>query len=157
MRALRIQDGKAADDRLYDHVAIVTGAGRGLGRLARMLSVHLDVGFPVSQPTYRVMKTRGYGRFGSVCFRKVISPELVVPIMVFLASRACEVTHHNYSACAGRFARAFVGRGPGWSAGPGRRTHRRGHRDSLVRGICDRTGHRAGVGVFSVCARLGVT
>ncbi|KZS71815.1 hypothetical protein A4G29_07335 [Mycobacterium kansasii] len=48
---------------------------------------------------------------------QVIRPELVVPIVVFLASRACKVTHHNYSACAGRFARVFVGLGQGWSAG----------------------------------------
>jgi hypothetical protein len=39
-----------------------------------------------------------------------------VPIVVFLASRACEFSHHNYSACAGRFARVFVGLGEGWLA-----------------------------------------
>jgi NAD(P)-dependent dehydrogenase (short-subunit alcohol dehydrogenase family) len=49
-------------------------------------------------------------------FLKVIRPELVVAIVVFLASRACEVSHHNYSACAGRFARVFVGLGDGWLA-----------------------------------------
>jgi NAD(P)-dependent dehydrogenase (short-subunit alcohol dehydrogenase family) len=49
-------------------------------------------------------------------FLKVIRPELVVPIVVFLASRACELSHHNYSACAGRFARVFVGLGDGWLA-----------------------------------------
>ena len=52
-------------------------------------------------------------------FLKAIQPELVVPIVVFLASRACEVSHHNYSACAGRFARVFVGLGEGWLAKPG--------------------------------------
>jgi NAD(P)-dependent dehydrogenase (short-subunit alcohol dehydrogenase family) len=51
-------------------------------------------------------------------FLKVIRPELVVPIVVFLASRACELSHHNYSACAGRFARVFVGLGDGWLAEP---------------------------------------
>jgi hypothetical protein len=51
-------------------------------------------------------------------FLKVIEPELVVPIVVFLASRACEFSHHNYSACAGRFARVFVGLGEGWLAQP---------------------------------------
>ena len=50
---------------------------------------------------------------------KAIQPELVVPIVVFLASRACEFSHHNYSACAGRFARVFVGLGEGWLAEPG--------------------------------------
>lgn len=148
----------------------------------RMLSVHLDGGFYLSQPAYRVMKTQGYGRFVFVSssggmfgqpmeahyaaakaglvglsnviaiegaahgilsntvlpfgfsrmvtetvgdpkaleetgFLKLIAPELVVPLAVFLASRTCELTHHNYSACAGRYARVFVGLGDGWLAG----------------------------------------
>ena len=49
-------------------------------------------------------------------FLDVIKPELVVPMVVFLASRACEFSHQNYSACAGRFARVFVGLGEGWFA-----------------------------------------
>jgi NAD(P)-dependent dehydrogenase (short-subunit alcohol dehydrogenase family) len=146
-----------------------------------MLRVHLDGGFYLSQPAYRVMKSQGYGRFVFISssggmfgqpleahyaaakaglvglanviaiegaehgisantvlpfgfsrmvtetvgdakaleetgFLKVIRPELVVPIVVFLASRACEFSHHNYSACAGRFARVFVGLGDGWLA-----------------------------------------
>ena len=150
----------------------------------RMLSVHLDGGFYLSQPAYRAMKTAGYGRFVFISssggmfgqpleahyaaakaglvglanviaiegaqhgilantvlpfgfsrmvtetvgdpkaleetgFLKVIQPELVVPIVAFLASRACEFTHHNYSACAGRFSRVFVGLGEGWLAEPG--------------------------------------
>ncbi|BCQ10084.1 short-chain dehydrogenase [Mycobacterium heckeshornense] len=150
----------------------------------RMLSVHLDGGFYLSQPAYRVMKNQGYGRFVFISssagmfgqpleahyaaakaglvgltnviaiegaqhgilanavlpfgfsrmvtetvgdpkileelgFLKAIQPELVVPIVVFLASRACELSHHNFSACAGRFARIFVGLGDGWLAEPG--------------------------------------
>ena len=149
----------------------------------RMLGVHLDGGFYLSQPAYRVMKSQGYGRFVFIVssagmfgqpleahyaaaktglvgltnviaiegaehgirantvlpfgfsrmvtetvgdpkaleetgFLKVIKPELVVPIVVFLASHACEFSHHNYSACAGRFARVFVGLGEGWLAEP---------------------------------------
>lgn len=150
----------------------------------QMLSVHLDGGFYLSQPAYRVMKKQGYGRFVFVSssggmfgqpleahyaaakaglvglsnviaiegaehgilsntvlpfgfsrmvtetvgdpkaleeigFLNVIKPELVVPIVVYLASRACELSHQNYSACAGRFARVFVGLGQGWFAEPG--------------------------------------
>lgn len=151
----------------------------------RMIQVHLDGAFHLSQPAYRVMKRQGYGRFvfiassagmfgqpnsahyaaaksGIVGLSNVIAiegadhgilsncvlpfgysrmvfetagdrddiepesgflhriePELVVPIVVYLASRDCEPTHHNYSACAGRFARAFVGLGDGWAADPG--------------------------------------
>ena len=150
----------------------------------RMLSVHLDGGFYLSQPAFRVMKSQGYGRFVFIAssaglfgqpleahyaaakgglfgltnviaiegaqhgilantvlpfgytrmvtetvpdpnyleesgFLNAIQPELVVPIVVFLASRSCEFSHHNYSACAGRFARVFVGLGEGWLAQPG--------------------------------------
>jgi NAD(P)-dependent dehydrogenase (short-subunit alcohol dehydrogenase family) len=150
----------------------------------KMLGVHLDGGFYLSQPAYRVMKKQGYGRFVFISssggmfgqpleahyaaakaglvgltnviaiegaqhgilanavlpfgfsrmvtetvgdpkaleetgFLKVIKPELVVPIVVFLASRACDFTHRNYSACAGRFARVFVGLGQGWLTDPG--------------------------------------
>ena len=150
-----------------------------------MLAVHLDGGFYLSQPAFRVMKSQGYGRFVFIAssaglfgqpleahyaaakagllgltnviaiegaqhgilantvlpfgysrmvtetvndpklleasgFLKAIQPELVVPIVVFLASRACEFSHHNYSAGAGRFARVFVGLGDGWLAEPGR-------------------------------------
>jgi NAD(P)-dependent dehydrogenase (short-subunit alcohol dehydrogenase family) len=51
-------------------------------------------------------------------FMRAIRPELVVPLVVFLASRACEFTHRNYSASAGRYARAFMGLGEGWLADP---------------------------------------
>jgi NAD(P)-dependent dehydrogenase (short-subunit alcohol dehydrogenase family) len=50
-------------------------------------------------------------------FFDAIEPELVVPMVVFLASRACEATHQNFSAAAGRFARVFVGLTSGWYAG----------------------------------------
>lgn len=147
----------------------------------QMLSVHLDGGFHVSQPAFRVMKSQGYGRFVFIvssaglfgqpleahyaaakagllglrnviaiecaphgirantvlpfgCTRMVTSsvpdpefleqsgflnairPELVVPIVAFLASRSCQLSHHNYSAGAGRFARDFVGLSEGWLA-----------------------------------------
>ena len=52
-------------------------------------------------------------------FMRAIDPDLVVPLVTFLASRSCTLTHHNYSACAGRFARVFVGIGAGWVADKG--------------------------------------
>jgi NAD(P)-dependent dehydrogenase (short-subunit alcohol dehydrogenase family) len=52
-------------------------------------------------------------------FAKSIRPELVAPIVVFLASRACEFSHRNYSAFGGRFARVFVGLADGWMADQG--------------------------------------
>ncbi|RAV10362.1 short-chain dehydrogenase [Mycolicibacterium sp. GF69] len=49
-------------------------------------------------------------------FFAAIRPELVAPIVVYLASRACELSHQNFSACAGRFARVFIGLSEGWLA-----------------------------------------
>ncbi|OBK35643.1 short-chain dehydrogenase [Mycobacterium sp. 1245111.1] len=144
----------------------------------QMLAVHLDGGFYLSQPAFKVMKKQKYGRFvfisssggmfgqhleahyaaakaGLVGLSNVIAlegadhgilsntvlpfgfsrmvtetvdpetlknlglleligPEKVVPIVTYLASRACESSHQNYSACAGRYARVFVGLGDGW-------------------------------------------
>ncbi len=154
----------------------------------RMLNVHLDGSFFLSQPAYRVMKTQGGGHFvfiassaglfgqpnsasyaaakagvvglanviaidgaphgilanvvlpfgysrmvtetvgdrdrlgDAVPFLRAIDPELVVPMVVFLASEACTFTHQNFSACAGRFARVFIGLAEGWVASGGNPT-----------------------------------
>ena len=147
----------------------------------RMLRVHLDGGFYLSQPAYKVMARQKYGRFVFISssagnfgqpmeahyaaaktglvglsnviaiegaahgiqsntvlptgfsrmvsetvddekflaesgFMRAIRAELVVPLVVFLASGACGFTHRNYSACAGRYARVFMGLGRGWAA-----------------------------------------
>jgi NAD(P)-dependent dehydrogenase (short-subunit alcohol dehydrogenase family) len=50
-------------------------------------------------------------------FFEAMTPERVAPLVAYLASRDCEVTHQNFSAAAGCFARVFVGLTPGWSAG----------------------------------------
>jgi NAD(P)-dependent dehydrogenase (short-subunit alcohol dehydrogenase family) len=143
----------------------------------RMQRVHVDGGFFLSQPAFRIMKHQGYGRFVFITssaglfgqpnsahyaaakaaliglanviaiegaefgiaantvlpfgysrmvtetigelpedseFLHAIDPALVVPIVTYLASRSCEVTHQNYSACCGRYARVFVGLAEGW-------------------------------------------
>jgi NAD(P)-dependent dehydrogenase (short-subunit alcohol dehydrogenase family) len=153
----------------------------------RMLRVHLDGAFHLSQPAFKTMKTQGYGRFVFIAssaglfgqpnsahyaaakagtvgltnviaiegephgilantvlpfgysrmvtstlgdedaealkeaseFMQAIEPELVVPMVIFLASCSCDFTHRNYSACAGRFSRVFVGLGDGWVASRG--------------------------------------
>jgi NAD(P)-dependent dehydrogenase (short-subunit alcohol dehydrogenase family) len=46
-------------------------------------------------------------------------PELVTPLVTFLASEACTFTHETFSAAAGRYARVFTGIAPGWFAGKG--------------------------------------
>jgi len=50
----------------------------------------------------------------SMPWMKLLDADLVTPMVVFLASRACTATHQNYSAAAGRYARVFAGVGPGW-------------------------------------------
>ena len=151
----------------------------------RMLRVHLDGAFNLSQPAYRHMKERGSGRFVFIAssaglfgqpnsahyaaakagtlglanviaiegaqhgilancvlpfgysrmvfetvgdraqlepdpgFLHAIEPDLVVPIVVYLASEANTMSHLNFSACAGRFARVFVGLSDGWVTEPG--------------------------------------
>ncbi|MBW0018762.1 MAG: SDR family NAD(P)-dependent oxidoreductase [Mycobacterium sp.] len=152
-----------------------------LDEWTRMLRVHLDGGFYLSQPAFRVMKKNGGGRFVFISssagifgqpmeahyaaakaglvgltnviaiegeahgilansvmpigfsrmvtetvgderflaqsgFMRAIRPELVVPLVTFLASSACTFTHRNYSAAAGRYARVFVGLSEGWLA-----------------------------------------
>ena len=173
--------------------AVVSNAGifdsvdfelMGADEWRRMLNVHLDGSFYLSQPAFKAMRKRGYGRFvftassaglfgqaqeahyaaakagtfglsnvvaiegeefgikancvlpfgfsrmvtetvggeeaaAQIPFLQLIDPKLVVPMVVFLASRACTLSHHNYSAGAGRYARVFAGLGEGWLAPQG--------------------------------------
>lgn len=48
-----------------------------------------------------------------------MSPEWVAPMVVYLASRACDRTHRYYSAVRGRYAEIFVGVTDGWVAPAG--------------------------------------
>ena len=52
-------------------------------------------------------------------FADQLAPELVTPMVVFLASEACTFTHEVFSAAGGRYARIFTGLAPGWFAGAG--------------------------------------
>ncbi len=49
----------------------------------------------------------------------LLDPELVTPMVVYLASEACTFTHEAFSAAGGRYARVFTGLVPGWYAGRG--------------------------------------
>ena len=55
---------------------------------------------------------------GFRAYLDAIDPEKVVPVVAYLASRDCAVTHHHISACAGSFARVFTALGRGWVADP---------------------------------------
>ncbi len=49
----------------------------------------------------------------------LVDPEQVTPMVVYLASEACDFTHQVFSVGGGRYARIFVGVGDGWFAGQG--------------------------------------
>lgn len=146
--------------------------------LGIVLDVHLKGAFYVSQPAFRAMKEKGYGRFiftssaagilgnfgqtnygaakmGLVGLMNVLSvegakynikcnaiaptartrmteellgplaplldPETVTPLVVYLGSEACELTHEIFSVGGGRFARMFIGLTPGWVADGGKK------------------------------------
>jgi len=55
-----------------------------------------------------------YAAFGEHLGR-TYEPEFVTPLVVYLASEACQSTHGIYSASVGRYARAFVGIADGWN------------------------------------------
>ncbi len=63
-----------------------------------------------------VTETVGPDTLKNLGLLELIGPDKVVPIVTYLASRACQVSHQNYSACAGRYARVFIGLGDGWLA-----------------------------------------
>jgi len=50
-------------------------------------------------------------------FADQLSPEWVTPLVCYLCSEQCELTHEIFSAGGGRYARFFVGVTPGWFAG----------------------------------------
>ncbi len=50
-------------------------------------------------------------------FAENLAPELVTPMVTYLASEACTTTHGAYSAAGGRYARVFWALGQGWFAG----------------------------------------
>lgn len=190
----------------------------------RMLRVHLDGAFHVSQPAYRAMKAGGGGRFVFIAssaglfgqpssahyaaakagivglanviaiegaehgilancvlpfgysrmvwelagerdeiepepgFLHAIEPELVVPLVVYLASHDCQLTHHNFSACAGRFARVFVGLGDGWVAERSEPTaeHIAAHLDQIARSDPHTIPSSIFDEVIRVCEQLGI-
>ena len=224
---------RAALDRFGRLDAVISNAGifqtaefekLALADWRRMLNVHLDGSFHLSQPAFRAMKAQGAGRFVFIAssaglfgqpqsahyaaakagiiglanviaiegaahgilansvlpfaatrmltetvggeevasqspFLRALDSELVVPIVVYLASRACEFTHRVYSAGAGRYARVFVGLGEGWLAESGSRPAAEdiaAHLDEVS--ACEPFSVPGSIfdEVLGLCARLGI-
>jgi NAD(P)-dependent dehydrogenase (short-subunit alcohol dehydrogenase family) len=62
-----------------------------------------------------------------------LGPEFVTPLVTYLVSEQCELTHQIFSVGGGRYARMFVGLTPGWFAGKGVRPSAEDVRDHMDR------------------------
>jgi len=49
-----------------------------------------------------------------------LDPAYVTPLVAYLCSESCELTHEIFDIGGGKYARVFVGLGPGWVAPKGR-------------------------------------
>ncbi|HKX76310.1 MAG TPA: SDR family NAD(P)-dependent oxidoreductase [Acidimicrobiia bacterium] len=49
---------------------------------------------------------------------EMVDPDQVMPMVVYLASEANQLTHEIFTAGGGRFGRIFIGTNRGWFAGP---------------------------------------
>ncbi len=52
---------------------------------------------------------------------KALDPTFVTPLVVYLCSEKCELTHEIFDVGGGRYARIFIGMGKGWMAPKGRK------------------------------------
>jgi NAD(P)-dependent dehydrogenase (short-subunit alcohol dehydrogenase family) len=50
-----------------------------------------------------------------------LDPNFVTPLVVYLCSEKCELTHEIFDVGGGRYARIFIGMGKGWMAPKGRK------------------------------------
>ena len=48
-----------------------------------------------------------------------LDPEFVTPLVSYLCSEQCELSHEIFDVGGGRYARIFIGMGPGWVAPKG--------------------------------------
>ena len=60
-----------------------------------------------------------------------LDPNFVTPLVGFLCSEACELTHEIFDVGGGRYARIFLGMGPGWVAPKGQVPSAEEIRDTL--------------------------
>jgi NAD(P)-dependent dehydrogenase (short-subunit alcohol dehydrogenase family) len=63
----------------------------------------------------------------------LLAPECVTPLVTYLVSEQCDLTHEVFSVGGGRYARMFVGVTPGWFAGKGARPGPEEIRDQMAK------------------------
>ena len=63
----------------------------------------------------------------------LLAPECVTPLVTYLVSEQCDLTHEVFSVGGGRYARMFVGVTPGWFAGKGARPAPEEIRDQMAK------------------------
>jgi NAD(P)-dependent dehydrogenase (short-subunit alcohol dehydrogenase family) len=54
-------------------------------------------------------------------FAKALDPAFVTPLVVYLCSEKCDLTHEIFDVGGGRYARIFIGMGKGWLAPKGKK------------------------------------
>ncbi len=91
---------------------IVSLEGRESGILANVLLPSGKTGIEVRGGAHVPASDRLRETFGLL--EPFLHPEFVTPLLVYLCSQECEVSHRIYSAIGGRYARVFVGVTEGW-------------------------------------------
>ncbi|MFP8879167.1 MAG: SDR family oxidoreductase [Myxococcota bacterium] len=69
-----------------------------------------------------------------------LDPEYVTPLVAYLVSESCELTHEIFDVGGGRYARIFIGLAKGWSAPKGTTPSVEAIRDNIEQ-IRDTQGH----------------
>ena len=93
---------------------IVSLEGREAGILANVILPSGRTNIEVRGGAHAPASDRLRETFGLL--HPFLAPEFVTPLLVYLCSEQCDVSHRIYSVIGGRYARVFVGVTEGWVA-----------------------------------------